>query len=127
VTSSTAAAIPAPGHGRAPTTFQSPSALHTTATKEAKDSLATHCDSIDMAYPMSSASYVGRWLVGAHRIFGIAAVLRAEGGGRGLLTVKFRQPSREFTFGVDMSFIPYPLILVGDSHKGPLNNHGKPA
>jgi hypothetical protein len=27
-----------------------------------------------------------------------------------LLTVKFRQPSREFTFGVGMSFIPYPSI-----------------
>jgi hypothetical protein len=25
------------------------------------DSLATHCDSIDMAYRMSSSSYVGRW------------------------------------------------------------------
>jgi hypothetical protein len=48
-----------------------------------KVSLATHCDSIDMAYRMSSASYIGRWLVGAHRIFGTAAVLRAEGGGRG--------------------------------------------
>jgi hypothetical protein len=31
---------------------------------------------------------------------------------RGLLTVKFRQPSHEFTFGVDMSFILYPLVLT---------------
>jgi hypothetical protein len=29
-----------------------------------------------------------------------------------LLTVKIRQPSHEFTFGVDMSFIPYPLVLT---------------
>jgi hypothetical protein len=29
-----------------------------------------------------------------------------------LLTVKFRQPSHEFTFGVGMSFIPYPLVLT---------------
>jgi hypothetical protein len=29
-----------------------------------------------------------------------------------LLTVKFRQPSHEFTFGVDMSFILYPLVLT---------------
>jgi hypothetical protein len=29
-----------------------------------------------------------------------------------LLTVKFRQPSHEFTFGVDMSFISYPLVLT---------------
>jgi hypothetical protein len=35
----------------------------------------------------------------------------AVGDGR-LLTVKFRQPSHEFTFGVGMSFISYPLVLT---------------
>jgi hypothetical protein len=29
-----------------------------------------------------------------------------------MLTVKFRQPSHEFTFGIDMSFILYPLVLT---------------
>jgi hypothetical protein len=29
-----------------------------------------------------------------------------------MLTVKFRQPSHEFTFGVDMTFISYPLVLT---------------
>jgi hypothetical protein len=29
-----------------------------------------------------------------------------------VLTVKFRQPSHEFTFGVGMSFISYPLVLT---------------
>jgi hypothetical protein len=29
-----------------------------------------------------------------------------------MLTVKFRQPSHEFTFGIDMSFIHYPLVLT---------------
>jgi hypothetical protein len=29
-----------------------------------------------------------------------------------LLTVKFRQPSHEFTFGVGMNFIYYPLVLT---------------
>jgi hypothetical protein len=29
-----------------------------------------------------------------------------------MLTVKFRQPSHEFTFGVSISFIPYPLVLT---------------
>jgi hypothetical protein len=29
-----------------------------------------------------------------------------------LLMVKFRQPSYEFTFGVGMSFISYPLVLT---------------
>jgi hypothetical protein len=29
-----------------------------------------------------------------------------------LLTVKFHQPSHEFTFGVGMNFISYPLILT---------------
>jgi hypothetical protein len=29
-----------------------------------------------------------------------------------LLTMKFHQPSQEFTFGVDMSFIPYPLVIT---------------
>jgi hypothetical protein len=28
-----------------------------------------------------------------------------------MLTVKIRQPSHEFTFGVGISFIPYPLVL----------------
>jgi hypothetical protein len=31
---------------------------------------------------------------------------------RYVLTVKIRQPSHEFTFGVGMSFIPYPLVLT---------------
>jgi hypothetical protein len=35
----------------------------------------------------------------------------AEDGGA-VLTVKIRQPSHEFTFGVGMSFIPYPLVLT---------------
>jgi hypothetical protein len=34
-----------------------------------------------------------------------------EAGGQ-VLTVKIRQPSHEFTFGVGMSFIPYPLVLT---------------
>jgi hypothetical protein len=29
-----------------------------------------------------------------------------------MLTVKFRQPSHEFTFGVGMTFITYPLVLT---------------
>jgi hypothetical protein len=29
-----------------------------------------------------------------------------------LLTVKFHQPSHEFTVGVSMSFTPYPLVLT---------------
>jgi hypothetical protein len=32
--------------------------------------------------------------------------------GEQVLTVKIRQPSHEFTFGVGMSFIPYPLVLT---------------
>jgi hypothetical protein len=29
-----------------------------------------------------------------------------------MLSVKFRQPSHEFSFSVDMSFILYPLVLT---------------
>jgi hypothetical protein len=29
-----------------------------------------------------------------------------------VLTMKIRQPSHEFTFGVGISFIPYPLVLT---------------
>jgi hypothetical protein len=29
-----------------------------------------------------------------------------------VLTVKFRQPSHEFTFGVGMTFVFYPLVLT---------------
>jgi hypothetical protein len=36
----------------------------------------------------------------------------ARAVGAALLTVKIRQPSHEFTFGVGMSFIPYPLVLT---------------
>jgi hypothetical protein len=36
-----------------------------------------------------------------------------QGLSRGeMLTVKFRQPSHEFTFGVGTTFIPYPLVLT---------------
>jgi hypothetical protein len=34
------------------------------------------------------------------------------GAGGNLLTVKIHQPSHEFTFGVGISFIPYPLVLT---------------
>jgi hypothetical protein len=33
-------------------------------------------------------------------------------GGASLLTVKIRQPSHEFTFGVGIGFINYPLVLI---------------
>jgi hypothetical protein len=29
-----------------------------------------------------------------------------------VLTVKIRQPSHEFTFGVGMTFVSYPLVLT---------------
>jgi hypothetical protein len=29
-----------------------------------------------------------------------------------MFTVKFHQPSHEFTFDVDMNFISYPLVLT---------------
>jgi hypothetical protein len=29
-----------------------------------------------------------------------------------LMTVKLRQPSYEFTFGVGMTFVSYPLVLT---------------
>jgi hypothetical protein len=29
-----------------------------------------------------------------------------------MLMVKFRQPSHEFTFGVGMTFVSYPLVLT---------------
>jgi hypothetical protein len=37
---------------------------------------------------------------------------RCRTGTTPLLTVKIRQPSHEFTFGVGISFIPYPLVLT---------------
>jgi hypothetical protein len=33
-------------------------------------------------------------------------------GGTQLLTVKIHQPSHEFTFGVGISFISFPLVLT---------------
>jgi hypothetical protein len=36
-----------------------------------------------------------------------------QGLGMGeMLTVKFRQPSHDFTFGVGITFIPYPLVIT---------------
>jgi hypothetical protein len=32
--------------------------------------------------------------------------------GEAVLTVKIRQPSHEFTFGVGMTFVSYPLVLT---------------
>jgi hypothetical protein len=39
---------------------------------------------------------------------------KVEPGLRGsrVLTVKIRQPSHEFTFGVGMTFVSYPLVLT---------------
>jgi hypothetical protein len=34
-----------------------------------------------------------------------------------MLTVKFRQPSHEFTFGVGMNLIYYPLVLTPSYNK----------
>jgi hypothetical protein len=31
---------------------------------------------------------------------------------RGLLTVNFHQPSHEFTFGVSINLISYPMVLT---------------
>jgi hypothetical protein len=41
-----------------------------------------------------------------------AAQEGAEPAAAAVLTVKIRQPSHEFTFGVVISFIPYPLVLT---------------
>jgi hypothetical protein len=38
--------------------------------------------------------------------------LSFNSSGAVVLMVKFRQPSHEFTFGVGISFIPYPLVLT---------------
>jgi hypothetical protein len=38
--------------------------------------------------------------------------LGRSGRGGTLFTVKIRQPSHAFTFGVGISFIPYPLVLT---------------
>jgi hypothetical protein len=40
------------------------------------------------------------------------AATAADCYGGSVLTVKIRQPSHEFTFGVGISFIPYPLVLT---------------
>jgi hypothetical protein len=42
--------------------------------------------------------------------FSIETMVGANIGG--VLMVKIRQPSHEFTFGVGISFIPYPLVLT---------------
>jgi hypothetical protein len=40
-------------------------------------------------------------------------VLAAVSGiGMKMLTVNIRQPSHEFTFGVGMNFVSYPLVLT---------------
>jgi hypothetical protein len=38
--------------------------------------------------------------------------IHVSGAWSRLLMVKIRQPSHEFTFGVGISFIPYPLVLT---------------
>jgi hypothetical protein len=40
-----------------------------------------------------------------HRVRGVSS-------GSPVKTVKFRQPSHEFTFGVGMTFVSYPLVLT---------------
>jgi hypothetical protein len=49
----------------------------------------------------------------AHLVYGMQMASAARAWiYRQLLTVKIHQPSHEFTFGVGMSFIPYPLVLT---------------
>jgi hypothetical protein len=52
------------------------------------------------------------WLAQAPRGFADARPGALSRHPAQLLTVKIRQPSHEFTFGVGMSFIPYPLVLT---------------
>jgi hypothetical protein len=40
------------------------------------------------------------------------AMVKQEQGETLLLTVKIRQPSHEFAFGVGMTFVSYPLVLT---------------
>jgi hypothetical protein len=42
----------------------------------------------------------------------LAEIHSGDCGYHAVLTVKIRQPSHEFTFGVGISFIRYPLILT---------------
>jgi hypothetical protein len=39
-------------------------------------------------------------------------VAESDASSSTLLTVKIRQPSHEFTFGVGMTFVSYPLVLT---------------
>jgi hypothetical protein len=43
---------------------------------------------------------------------GLKLIRDAAAKDSSVLTVKFRQPSHEFTFGVGMSFISYPLVVT---------------
>jgi hypothetical protein len=69
-----------------------------------------HCNTVPRAHPCwtygpgrnQDKTCVTQLLSTGHREIDLSA----------LLTVKFHQPSHEFTFGVDMSFILYPLVLT---------------
>jgi hypothetical protein len=43
---------------------------------------------------------------------GMMAQKRRREKSRSMLMAKFRQPSHEFTFGVGMTFVSYPLVLT---------------
>jgi hypothetical protein len=43
---------------------------------------------------------------------GVELLFLASFSSCSLLTVKFRQPNHEFTFGVGINFISYPLVLT---------------
>jgi hypothetical protein len=49
--------------------------------------------------------------LGVHKALGVVVSHYRVNLGA-MLTVKFRQPSHEFTFGVGMNFISYPLVLT---------------
>jgi hypothetical protein len=61
---------------------------------------------------------VGKIMIIGHKINSVGLFILMPGGSRlpssdtAVLTVKIRQPSHEFTFGVGISFIPYPLVLT---------------
>jgi hypothetical protein len=65
--------------------------------------LCHECWRLAMLDEMTSIKASGTWKL-ADLPPGVEAI--------GLLTVKIRRPSHEFTFGVGISFIPYPLVLT---------------
>jgi hypothetical protein len=82
----------------------------TTEAQEALDKLKASLTHASILTPPQDSEPLYLYMAATTQV--VSAVIVVERTEEGLLTVKIRQPSHEFTFGVGMTFVSYSLVLT---------------